>query len=50
MGVNQDNGTGQNPRKPLFYYMIMVFLITMLLNALVFPSVMQKKVVEVAVR
>lgn len=47
MGVKPDKGTGPNPGRSLFYYMIIAFLMTMLLNALVFPSVMQKQVIEV---
>ena len=36
----------KKPKKPLIYYYIVVFCILLLLNALVFPSVMQKKVTE----
>lgn len=36
-----------NLNKAFAYYMILIFLVTMVLNALVFPSVMEKKVLEV---
>ena len=36
-----------NSTKGIIYYLLIVFLITMVLNALVFPSVTEKQVVEV---
>lgn len=49
MGVNNGGKTPQsnNNAKGLIYYAAIVFLITMLLNALVFPAVMEQKVLEV---
>ncbi len=49
MGVNNGGKAPQpnNHAKGLIYYAVIVFLITMLLNALVFPAVMEQKVVEV---
>ena len=49
MGVNNGGKTPQsnNHAKGLIYYAVVVFLITMLLNALVFPAVVGQKVMEV---
>ena len=46
MGVKGDNGI-KNPKKPFIYYYLLVLLIVMVLNALVFPSVMERSVQEV---
>ena len=46
MGVKGDNGAN-NPKKPFIYYYLLVLLIVMVLNALVFPSVMERSVQEV---
>ena len=41
MGVkNSDNGN----KKPFLYYYIIVLLVVMVLNALVFPSIMERSV------
>ena len=37
----------QQSPKGLIYYFLTIFLVTMLLNALVFPNVMEEKVMEV---
>ncbi len=49
MGVNNGGKSPQpnNYAKGLIYYAVVVFLITMLLNALVFPAVVGQKVMEV---
>ena len=41
MGVKGDSGM-KNPKKPFIYYYLLVLLIVMVLNALVFPSVMER--------
>ena len=46
MGVKGDSGM-KNPKKPFIYYYLLVLLIVMVLNALVFPSVMERSVQEV---
>ena len=46
MGVKGDNDI-KNPKKPFIYYYLLVLLIVMVLNALVFPSVMERSVQEV---
>ena len=46
MGVKNGSGEG-NPKKPFIYYYLLVLLIVMVLNALVFPSVMERSVQEV---
>ena len=35
------------PKKPFIFYAVIAFVVIMLLNALVFPSMMKKSVVEV---
>ena len=40
----QDNSNGY---KGLIYYMMTIMIITILLNGLIFPSVVKQKVVEV---
>ena len=42
MGVKNDNSS--NNKKPYLYYYCIVLLIVMVLNALVFPSVMERSV------
>ena len=44
MGVKNDNSSNNNNRKPYLYYYCIVLLIVMVLNALVFPSVMERSV------
>lgn len=39
--------SGNTPKKPLIFYYAVTLLILMLLNALLFPSLMQKRVTEV---
>ena len=34
------------PKKPFIFYAVIAFVVIMLLNALVFPSMMKKSVVE----
>ena len=46
MGVKGDSGM-KNPKKPFIYYYLLVLLIVMVLNALVFPSVMERSIQEV---
>ena len=46
MGVKNGSGEG-NPKKPFIYYYLLVLLIVMVLNALVFPSVMERSIQEV---
>ena len=46
MGVKND-GPGQTPSKKLLYYYGIVLLITLLLNALVVPMMVERKVTEV---
>ena len=46
MGVKGDSGM-KNPKKPFIYYYLLVLLIGMVLNALVFPSVMERSIQEV---
>lgn len=43
MGVKNDNSSNNN-KKPYLYYYCIVLLIVMVLNALVFPSVMERSV------
>ncbi len=49
MGANNGGKSPQpdNYAKRLIYYAVIVFLITMLLNALVFPAIIEQKVMEV---
>ncbi len=42
-----ENNEDNKPKKPLLYYYAMIILVVMLLNALLFPSLMQKRVSEV---
>ena len=44
MGEKNDNSSNNNNRKPYLYYYCIVLLIVMVLNALVFPSVMERSV------
>ena len=44
MGAKNDNSSNNNNRKPYLYYYCIVLLIVMVLNALVFPSVMERSV------
>ena len=47
MGVKNDNSSNNNNRKPYLYYYCIVLLIVMVLNALVFPSVMERSVYRI---
>lgn len=44
MGAKNGNSSNNNNRKPYLYYYCIVLLIVMVLNALVFPSVMERSV------
>ena len=41
------NNSSNTPRKPLIYYYLITLLVLLLLNALFFPSLLQKQVTEV---
>jgi cell division protease FtsH len=43
----KDDNSQKSPKKPLIYYYVIVLLVMMLLNALLFPSLMQRRVTEV---
>lgn len=45
MGVKDDKAPA--PKKPLLYYYVIVMIVMILLNALVFPSVMERSIKEV---
>lgn len=47
MGIKKDDSSHPAPKKPFIYYYIIVLLITMLLNALVFPSIIERSTKEV---
>ena len=47
MGVQPEDENRQNQKKPLFYYMVIVCIITLLMNIFLFPSLMRRKVTEV---
>lgn len=46
MGLRDDDS--RKPQKSWLYYYVIVLIVTMLLNALVFPSMMQRKIHEVS--
>ena len=47
MGVKNEEPKRPSPKSWLYYYFI-VLVVTMLLNALVFPSVMERSIREVS--
>lgn len=47
MGVKDDKPVGPAPKKPWLYYYFIVFIVTILLNSLLFPSIAERSVTAV---
>lgn len=47
MGVKDEGGSGNTPRKPFIYYYLIVMVVMILFNALTVPWIQSKSVVEV---
>ena len=47
MGVKEDKPEGGTPKKSWLYYYFIVFIVTILLNSLLFPSIRERSVKEV---
>lgn len=47
MGVKDEGGSGNTPRKPFIYYYLIVMVVMILFNALTVPWIQSKSVIEV---
>lgn len=47
MGVKDEKPEGKSPKKPWLYYYFIVFIVTILLNSLLFPSITERATTEV---